>query len=148
MKTQYPSECRSHGFTLIELVVTIVITAIMAHMLFTLCFTFLKVSANQVISIKNNMAFFQVMENMVADYKAKMSSTTDTTPLATFSTNVTNNATTTYYGQTYSLVNSTPCYAAYNGSGTETSCVSSPATNTLKVQISNGTLTLTSLFTQ
>lgn len=151
MKTSYPSKCRSLGFTLIEMIVTIVIIAIMAHMLFTFGFTFLKMSANQVSSIQNNMAFFQVMENMVADYKAKVSSTTDTSPLSTFSTSVTANAATTYYGQTYSLVNSTPCYATYNGSGAETSCVSSPVPappSTLKVQISNGTMTLTSLFTQ
>ena len=151
MKTPNPSKCGSLGFTLIEVIVAIIITAIMAHMLFTLCFTFLKISANQVSTIQNDMAFFQVMENMVADYKKAMSSTTDTAPLSTFCTRVSNNTGTTYYGQTYTLVNSTPCYAAYNSSGAETSCVSSPIPSppiTLKVQISNGTITLTSLFTQ
>ena len=138
------------GFTLIEVIVTIVIIAIMGHMLFTFGFTFLKMSAQQVGTIQNNMAFFQVMENMVADYKAHMSSTTNANPLSTFSASVIANSTTKFYGQTYTLVNNTPCYATYNSSGVET-CVSSPVPAppmTLKVQISNGTMTLTSLFTQ
>jgi prepilin-type N-terminal cleavage/methylation domain-containing protein len=148
MKTLYPSECGSRGFTLIELIVTIVIGATMASMLFAFSSTFFKTSAQQVASIESNMAFFQVMENMVSDYKYQLA--TAAAPLTTFSANVTSYSTSTTppnYGQTYTLVGGTPCYAK-NTNGT-IAC-SGTTTNILMVQIQipNGPMTLTALFTQ
>jgi prepilin-type N-terminal cleavage/methylation domain-containing protein len=142
MKTGCVSVSGSRGFTLIELIVTIAITAIMASMYFQIMGVSLIGNVQQINTLNNSMALYQVMEAMVGDYNNLMA--TSATPLATFSSRVQNN--TGNYG-TYTVVANG--YVTYDAGGNE-SAASGTGTGaqTLKVKISNGVITLTMLFTQ
>ncbi|MGA3113420.1 MAG: prepilin-type N-terminal cleavage/methylation domain-containing protein [Syntrophobacteraceae bacterium] len=142
MKTGHSPVPGSRGFTLVELIVTIAIVAIMAAMYIQIMGVSLIGNVKQINTLNNSMALYKVMEAMVADYNNLM--VTSATPLATFSTRVTNN--TGSYG-TYTVVQNS--YVTYNASGVESSASGTGSgAQTLKVKISNGGITLTMLFTQ
>lgn len=56
------------GFTLIELIITLVIAAIAGTMLYTYMGSMLARSSNLVLSLQNTSQLNQVMENIIADY--------------------------------------------------------------------------------
>ncbi|HYA42628.1 MAG TPA: prepilin-type N-terminal cleavage/methylation domain-containing protein [Syntrophobacteraceae bacterium] len=142
MKINCSSVSGSRGFTLVELIVTIVITAIMAAMYIQVTGVSLMGNVQQINTLSSSMALYQVMEAMVSDYHNLM--VTSSTPLATFTTRVQNNA--GHYG-TYTLVYNG--YVTYSAGGVESSASGTgTGAQTLKVKISNGVITLTTLFTQ
>ena len=142
MKTDHSRVPGSRGFTLIELIVTIIIIAIMATMYVMIMGGPLVGNVKQLNNLNNSMALYQAMEAMIGDYNNLM--VTNATPLATFSTRVQNN--TANYG-TYTIVQNS--YVTYNAAGVESaSAGGTTGAQTLKVRISNGGITLTALFTQ
>lgn len=137
----------SPGFTLLELVITLVIAAIMGSMLVQITSTVLSGSIRPVAKVQEAEALYQVMEKMISDYNKSISSTTDATPLATFSSHLQTNPGGLF--GTYTLI--TDSYVTYDSNGNE-SAASGTGTGPkiLKVKISNpaGDITLTTLFTQ
>ncbi|WP_372681862.1 type II secretion system protein J [Desulfosarcina sp.] len=127
------------GFTLIEIIVTLTVTAILSVMLAQFMGTSLSRSAEPIVSMQEGMALQNVFESMNADYKQLLLS--DTTPLDTFKNRV---ETAGFYG-TYILTDSK--YILFDGNQVEVPC-STPGCRILKVTISMGDHSLTSLFTR
>ncbi len=128
----------SRGFTLIEVIVTLVISSILGAMLVQFMGTNLTGSIKPVLRTQDTLALQQVMENIVIDYNKLM--VTDSAPLATLRTHIETNS--EGYGS-YSIVTNT--YVTYdNDTGTEMA----GGTGILKVTISHGDFRLTALFAQ
>jgi len=125
------------GFTLIEIIVTLTVTAILSVMLAQFMGTSLSRSAEPIVSMQEGMALQSVFESMNADYKQLL--LTDNTPLDTFKTRV---ETAGHYG-TYALTDSQ--YVRFDGNQVEVPC-NTPDCRILKVTISMGDHSLTSLF--
>ncbi|MCX5849013.1 MAG: prepilin-type N-terminal cleavage/methylation domain-containing protein [Deltaproteobacteria bacterium] len=146
MKKNKLFRSRASGFTLIEVIVTIVVAAILGAMLATFMKTNITGSANPVIRVGNEYNLGQVMENITANYKKMIA--TDSTPLATIKSSIgaagstVNNA----YGS-YKVINND--YITFNCSGSSCSA-SSGGSLLLKVTIADplNTQTITVLFTQ
>jgi len=135
--TSAPSD--SSGFTLIEIIVTLTVTAILSVMLVQFMGTSLSRSAEPLRSTQEGMALQSIFENMNADYKQLL--LTGDTPLATFKTRV---ETAGFYG-TYALPDCK--YVLFDGNHLEVPC-NTPDCRILKVTISIGDHALTSLFTR
>ena len=86
MKKNEPFCDRARGFTLLEVIVTLVVAAILGTMLVTFMETGITESAKTLARVKNTYDLGKVIENITADYKKMLA--TDATPLATFKTNV------------------------------------------------------------
>lgn len=124
------------GFTLLEVIITIVIGAIMASVLIQYMGTSMYRSAEPVVITQDTYALNQVMEKMTADYKELLAA--DSTPLATFQTRVEGGN----YGQ-YSVQTQ---YITLAG-GAEAPDMSGN-NRVLKVTVTVGDQALTGLFTK
>lgn len=141
MKTRIPE--KQNGFTLLEIIVTILLAAILAAILSLYMDTSLSQSAKPILQIQHSLSLSQVMENMTADYKKLMA--TDSDPLANFKTDIeegNDSEKTPYYGE-YTI---TAQYIEFS-SGAEVPD-SSGNNRTLKVTITAGGQTTTALFTK
>lgn len=143
---------RDQGFTLLEVIISLVVAAILGTMLFTFMQTGVVQSANPVIQAQNGAYLNQIMENMSADYKYLMS--TDATPLNTFSARIGDvNASRTQYSDAqhpYTIVEKhkiTFPTGSPSGGSTVTEQVNANG-KILKVTIRYQDLTLTALFTE
>lgn len=125
------------GFTLIEIIVTLTVAALLSVMLVQFMGTSISRSAEPLLSMQEGMTLQGIFENMTADYKQLL--LTDNTPLDTFKTRVESG----FYG-TYTLIDSK--YILFDTNLAEAAC----STNCmiLKVTISSGDHSLTSLFTR
>ena len=132
MKPRRPDES---GFTLIEIIVTLTVAAILSVMLVQFMGTSISRSAEPILSMQEGMTLQGIFENMSADYKQLL--LTDNTPLDTFKTRVESG----FYG-TYTLIDSK--YILFDISRTEAACNSN--CTILKVTIAAGDHSLTSLF--
>lgn len=74
------------GFTLIEIIVSLVLASILGAMLVSFMGSNVMQSGNPVVMSQNGAYLNQIMENMGADYKYLIA--TSTTPMATFIANV------------------------------------------------------------
>ncbi|MDP2852766.1 MAG: prepilin-type N-terminal cleavage/methylation domain-containing protein [Smithellaceae bacterium] len=74
------------GFTLIEIIVSLIVASILGVMLVTFMGSTVVQSANPVLLAQNSAYVYQIVENMGADYKYLMA--TSATPLTTFKANV------------------------------------------------------------
>ena len=127
------------GFTLIEIIVTLTVTAILSVMLVQFMGTSMSRSAEPIVSMQEGMALHSIFESMNADYKQLL--LTDNKPLETFKTRV---ETPGFYGS-YALPDSK--YILFDGSQAEVPCNTQDC-RILKVTISIGDHSLTSLFTR
>ena len=127
------------GFTLIEIIVTLTVTAILSVMLVQFMGTSMSRSAEPIVSMQEGMAQHSIFESMNADYKQLL--LTDNRPLGTFKTRF---ETPGFYGS-YALPDSK--YILFDGSQAEVPC-NTPDCRILKVTISIGDHSLTSLFTR
>ncbi len=134
-----PRRSSESGFTLIEIIVTLTVSAILSVMLVQFMGTSMSRSAEPIVSMQEGMALQSIFESMNADYKQLL--LTDNTPLLAFKTRV---ETAGYYG-TYALTDSK--YILFDGSQVEVPC-NTPDCRILKVTISMGDHSLTSLFTR
>ncbi len=138
---------RDRGFTLLEVIITLVVAAILGTLLVTFMGSNVVQSANPVLQARNGAYLNQIMENMTADYKYLMS--TDATPLNTFSTRVGSvNASRTQYSDAqhpYTIVENHRISFPSGSTVTEQADANGKI---LKVTIRYQDLTLTALFTE
>ena len=145
MKMIHTLTLNQKGFTLIEIIVTIIVASILGVMFLQYMGTNVTGSMEPVIRVQNAFTIEQVIEKITADYKKLM--VESTTPLATFKTHVqggNNEANDPYFGP-YTVVYNN--YITFNESGVQ---VSESGDKILKVTIAdvNGEQRLTALFTK
>jgi prepilin-type N-terminal cleavage/methylation domain-containing protein len=132
----------SRGFTLIEVIISLIIAGILAAMLVTFMGTGVMKSVNPVILAQDGAYLNSIMENMGVDYKRQMY-TSPSDGLSNFKTNV---ETTNYYSDEshpYTVVDS---YISFPDGANVTEAT--PSTNTiLKVTVTYQDLSITALFT-
>lgn len=133
---------KMRGFTLLEVIVTMVIAAILATFVVSFMGTNLTASVLPIIRTQNESSIIGVMDRMTSDYKNLLMTDTSGDPLNTFRTRVASTVPNSY--GTYTLEDGTPKYVVFNSSGTE-SLGSSPG-NILRVTIIQGEQRLTALF--
>lgn len=143
---------RRGGFTLIEIIITLVIVSILVSMLYSYFGTAITRSAEPLSRMGNALALQRVMENITADYRSLYNASTRQYDLATLATRIGAEGTSqnTNYGQ-YAVVEKH--YIKYDpfvpGVAAETVAASGDPQNLLKVTVKN-TIgeTLTLLFSQ
>ena len=133
------------GFTLLEVVITLVVAAILMSLIVPYLGSMLTKSGYPLIQLKNSLATFKVMENMTADYlKQQSAGSLDLTSMRTaFGAEGTdqNNA----YGG-YNVV--TNRFIRFNASGKEIAAGSNQDILKVTVRPVGGGATYTTLFTR
>jgi len=86
------------GFTLLEIIITLVVAAILGTMLTQYMNTSLKRSAEPITLIQKTFSLNRIMEEMTADYHKLLE--TDSSPLTTLDTNILSNKYGQYAAQT------------------------------------------------
>lgn len=127
------------GFTLIEVIVTLVVAAILAALFVNLMGPNLIGSSISAVRAKNHYELIAVVEEMNIDY-IKLMNAADTNVLGTLQSRI---ETEGYYGQYTSVTK----FITFNSSNIEEED-ETPGSNTLKVTISRGDQTITILFTK
>jgi prepilin-type N-terminal cleavage/methylation domain-containing protein len=135
-----------NGFSLIEIIVTLVVAALFGTMFLQYMGTSLTKSAEPVIDVQKAYEVGTIMESLTADYKYLL--LTDKNPLTTFEAyiangNIEENPPYSYYGD-YTAQTS---YILFDGDGNETADESGED-RILKVSIISNDQTLTALFTE
>lgn len=100
----------SQGFTLVEIIVTIVAAGILGVIFIQFMGTALEASWNAVEIVRDESSGESVMEQIIADYVADINSDPG---------NALNNVVTNYNGQTINGVNITTQYIVFDASGNE-----------------------------
>jgi prepilin-type N-terminal cleavage/methylation domain-containing protein len=143
---------KNDGFTLIEVIVTLIVASILGTMLVTFMGTTLTGSVQPLLRVQNANIAGQVMENIAADYNKLNSDDIGagtTVALSTLKTNIQNGnvlTNTPYYGG-YTIVYND--YVVLNSNGTTAPIADTTGNNrTLRVSIKQGSQTLTTLFTK
>jgi hypothetical protein len=132
----------SRGFTLLQVVATLIVASVMGAMFVEFMGFNLWESVKPVVRLRDGLTVQQIMESMTADYRKLM--VTDATFLSTFRTHVQNgniSSNDPYFGPYVLLVND---YVDFDDNGTELSSGS----RILKVKISYQGQTLVTLFTK
>jgi prepilin-type N-terminal cleavage/methylation domain-containing protein len=135
------------GFTLIEIIISLIVASILGVMLVSFMGSNVMQSGNPVILAQNGAYLNQIMENVGADYKYLMA--TSTTPLTTFIANVgaegTSQSRYADVSHPYTVVhNHRISFPASNPATEQTD----NAGKILKVTIQYRTLSVTALFTE
>jgi len=146
------------GFTLLEVIVSLVLAGILGTILVAFLGTGMMKSAQPVIIAKNGVYLNSIMENMSADYRYLMANaaknySTPESAMTTFVSRVGSEGTSqTYYskdGLSYTVVNNHPISFTTSSPVTEVSAGSSAtAGQVIKVSINYNNLTATALFTE
>jgi len=122
----------SNGFTLVEVIVTILAAAIMGAFFIQFMGTAMSKSTEAVENVRDEAAAETLMEQIVADYVAEINKTNPTAALATMKAKS--------YGSAVSMQ-----YVTYNSSGVEQTATLS---RTLKVTVNAPGRGLTTLLTE
>jgi prepilin-type N-terminal cleavage/methylation domain-containing protein len=131
------------GFTLIEVVITLVVAAILGTILVQFMGTSLTRSAEPIVMVQEGFSLSEVMEKMTAHYKYLLA--TDSNPLTNFKNDIENGnvaENSPYFGD-YSIQTA---YITFSG-GNEAPDTSGDNT-ILKVLIDRGDQSLAALFTK
>jgi prepilin-type N-terminal cleavage/methylation domain-containing protein len=131
------------GFTLIEVIITLVVAAILGTILVQFMGTSLTRSAEPIIMVQEGFSLSEVMEKMTAHYKFLLA--TDSNPLTNFKDDIENgniSENTPYFGD-YSIQTA---YITFSG-GNEAPDTSG-SNRILKVIIHKGDQSLAALFTK
>ena len=131
------------GFTLIEVIIAIVMAALFGSMLFQFMHSSVISSSDEVVMVQQGYELIGIMEKMIADYDELVPGTL----LNNFKTDIVNGnieGNTPYYG-TYTI---STTYIKFNDSSGVEEPDDSGANNRLKVTITKGSQSLTSLFTE
>jgi prepilin-type N-terminal cleavage/methylation domain-containing protein len=138
---------KGRGFTLIEIIVSLIVASILGVMLVNFMGSNVMQSANPVLLAQNGAYLNQIMENMGADYKFLMA--TSTNPLTAFIANVgaegTSQSRYADGSHPYTVVNN---HRISFPSGSPVTEQTDNAGKVLKVTIQYQTLSVTALFTE
>ncbi len=136
------------GFTLIEVIVSIVLVAILGTMLVTFMRGTVTMSTQPVLQARDGSYLYSIMENMTADYNNLF--LTDSTPLATFEGRIgSENSTQTLYSDAqhpYTIVHNRRI--SFTGTGSTRTEQADTNGNVLKVTINYREQVLTALFSE
>lgn len=141
---------KNGGFTLIEVIVTLIVAAILGTMLVTFMGTTMTGSVQPLLRVQQSNTAGHVMENIITDY-TKLNFDDNgagtTVALPTLKTNVQAGSTDARYGATYAIVFND--YVLLNSDGSTPPIADGTGDNrTLRVSIIQGSQTLTTLFTK
>lgn len=130
------------GFTLLEVIVTLIVAAILGSMLVSFLGTGMTGSVQPLIRLQDGFTVNKIMENMTADYKKQTAESSS--PLTDFKTRVQNGnvSTNTPYFGAYTLLDN--AYITFDSNGDE----APGGDKVLKVSIAVGEQRLTALFTK
>jgi prepilin-type N-terminal cleavage/methylation domain-containing protein len=139
---------RAKGFTLLEVIVTLVVAAILGTILVAFMNSNLVRSADPVVNVGRAYNLEKVMENITADYKNNIA--TGATPLATMKSNIGTaggGTITNAYGSYKVIYND---YITFTCDGSNNCTASSGGSSILKVTIADplNIQKITALFTQ
>jgi len=132
-----------NGFTLMEIIFSILIVSFFATILVNLTDTNVKRSGEALNMVQDGFSFAEIMEKITADYKKLLK--TDSAPLAALKNNIENGNSeenTPYYGA-YTFDTD---YIIFDGTDNETLDTTGD-NNTLKIKISYKNQSVTALFT-
>jgi prepilin-type N-terminal cleavage/methylation domain-containing protein len=145
MKTKSRSNFKNQGFTLLEVVITLIVGSILGAILVQFMGTSMKNSFEPVIMVQDGNGVNEIMERMNADYKMRLlTSTVD--PLYDFKSDVENGdvlGNVPYFGD-YAW---TTKYITFTN-GAEDAIEDATELRILKVTITHGGQSLTALFTR
>jgi len=142
---------KSGGFTLIEVIVTLIVAAILGTILVNFMGSTMTGSVQPLLGVQNANTAGQVMENIITDYN-KLNfddiGNSTTVALSTLKTHVQAGSTdASYYGAIYTIAYND--YVLLNSDGTTPPIADGTGNNrTLRVSIKQGSQTLTTLFTK
>jgi prepilin-type N-terminal cleavage/methylation domain-containing protein len=127
---RYPPQS---GFTLLEIIITVMVTAILSAIIIQAMGTNVQRSAFPLFAVRNSLSLQQVMENITADYKQVF--LTDSNPMDTFLARIdaNNSADGPYWTPSgaftaeredidFTTENTTTCEPAYNSCWDEAHC--------------------------
>ena len=143
MKTKSWSIFNNHGFTLLEVVITLIVGSILGAILVQFMGTSMKNSFAPVIMVQNANGVHEIMEKLNSDYKWRLMTSDD--PLGDFEGDVDDGNVDTndpYFGE-YAR---TTEYIVFDDDGNEES--DDTELRILKVKITHGGQSLTALFTK
>ena len=147
MKTKSWLIFKNHGFTLLEVVITLIVGSILGAILVQFMGTSMKNSFEPVLMVQDGCGVYEIMEKMNADYKMRLLTST-VNPLDEFKTVVENGwniANTPYFGS-YTVVTK---YITFDVGNVENAAADpAPDPRVLKVKITHGGQSLTALFTK
>jgi prepilin-type N-terminal cleavage/methylation domain-containing protein len=129
--TQIP--CSDNGFTLIEIIVTILLASVMAALMFQFMGTAMTGSSGPVDIVRDGSKMEALMEEMISEYVEEMN-TNPSTALQTISTSYASNSSVTM------------AYIEFDAGGNE-AVPASPPTDTLKVTVQAAGHSLVTLLT-
>jgi prepilin-type N-terminal cleavage/methylation domain-containing protein len=137
---------KSQGFTLLEVVITLIVGSILGAILVQFMGTSMKNSFQPVIMVQDGNGVHEIMERMNSDYKMRLMTSTDN-PLTDFKTDVENGnviGNIPFFGN-YAWVTK---YIIFAGGMENLAPDPAPDPRVLKVTITHGGQSLTALFTQ
>jgi len=131
------------GFTLVEVIVSLVVAGILGAMLTTFMSNSVVQSSNPVLMTRSGAYLNTIMENIGAHYRRLIA--TDASPLTTLQDNLTNNK--SQYGDNFSVTTKRFDFPTGAGTVTEPSTASASG-KILKVTVVYNNLSLTSLYAE
>jgi len=131
------------GFTLIEVILSLIVAALLGAMLVQFMGTGVMQSVNPVILTKDGAYLTSIMENVCADYRRLM--VTSASPLSDLQSRLTNNK--SLYGANFTVVTKRFDFPTGSGTVTEPSAASASG-KILKVTVTYNNLSLISLFAE
>ena len=146
MKLKLSLLTKNHGFTLLEVVITLIVGSILGAILVQFMGTSMKNSFEPVIMVQEGNGVHEIMEKLNSDYKMRLMTSTDN-PLDEFRTDVINGRLpliAPVIGH-YTVV---PKYITFTGGVEDLAPDPAAHPNVLKVTITHGGQSLTALFTK
>jgi len=147
MKTKPSLLSKNQGFTLLEVIITLIVGSILGAILVQFMGTSMKNSFEPVIMVQNGNGVYEIMERMNADYKMRLL-TSNVNPLHDFRTDVDNGNVFGVSDPYFGVYESETKYITFTGFAEDIPEDPSPAPNILKVTITHGNQSLTALFTK
>jgi prepilin-type N-terminal cleavage/methylation domain-containing protein len=136
---------QTRGFTLLEVVISLVIAAILMALIIPYLGTALTKSGFPLLQLRTTMAVFQAMENMNANYRAQQDGATLNLPTLRTTIGAENTNRTNAYG-TYKVVRNR--FIQFNGAGQEIAAGANQDILKVTIQDVNGGPQFTTLFTR
>ncbi|KQC10677.1 MAG: hypothetical protein APR62_11740 [Smithella sp. SDB] len=148
----YKQFCRikkDSGFTLLEVIVTLLVAAILSTILVSFMGTSMEKSYNPIILARNGAIVNEIIENMYADYKYLMSSSPSTSVgMTTFISNIGTEGTSQSYYDALHPYNVICNHRISFPSGANATETSDAGSKILKVTIQYQNQSVTTLFTE